>query len=207
VSGLALAAQAQPTVTIDYNDHKTANADFKFRRVPLPARNDAGAKAIMTLVDAEADGNSADKSVLNDGLLPDSEDQPRKNFFLGSGTGGGRLRMDLGRIEEVLQVNTYSWHSGARGPQVYRLWASDGSGGNFNAEPKGNIDPATCGWTSIAIVDTRTNEEDGGQYGVSISAAGSLGKYRYLLFDLYPAEVADNSGNTFYSEIDVVARK
>jgi hypothetical protein len=160
------------------------------------------------MVDAEADGNSADISVLIDGLLPDAEDQSRRNFFLNAGSGGGRVRMDLGSVMEISQVNSYSWHSGSRGPQVYRLWVSDGLAPNFNAEPNGLVDPAQCGWKSLAIVDTRTDEEDGGQYGVSISdAAGSLGKFRYLLFDFYPVEVSDNFGNTFYSEIDVVAKK
>lgn len=201
-------ARAQVRITIDHNDNKTANAEFRFTRVPSPAHNDAGARAILTLVDAEADGNSADISVLNDGLLPDAEDQPRKNFFLNTGSGGGRLRMDLGSVVWIAQINSYSWHSNSRGPQVYRVWASDGTGPNFNAEPQGTIDPAKYGWKSIAIVDTRTDDEDGGQYGVSITdASGSLGKFRYLLFDLYPVEVADNSGNTFYSEIDVVAKK
>lgn len=205
---LIVAAQAQVKITIDQNDNKTANAEFKFQRVPSPARSDAGAKAILTVVDAEADGNSADIGVLTDGLLPDAEDQPRRNFFLNTGSGGGRLRMDLGSVTAIAQINSYSWHSNSRGPQVYRVWASDGSDPNFNPEPKGTIDPAKCGWKSIAIVDTRTDEEDGGQYGVSISdITGSLGKFRYLLFDLYPVEVADNSGNTFYSEIDVVAKK
>lgn len=205
---LAVAAHAQVRITIDQNDNKTANAEYKFQRVPSPARNDAAAKAILTLVDAEADGNSADIGVLTDGLLPDAEDQPRRNFFLNTGTGGGRLRMDLGSVMAIAQINSYSWHSNSRGPQVYRVWASDGADPNFNPAPKGTIDPAKCGWKSIAIVDTRTDEEDGGQYGVSISdVSGSLGKFRYLLFDLYPVEVADNSGNTFYSEIDVVAKK
>jgi hypothetical protein len=205
---LAVAAQGQVRITIDHNDNKTANAEFKFQRVPSPARNDAAAKAILTLVDAEADGNSSDIGVLTDGLLPDAEDQPRRNFFLNTGTGGGRLRMDLGSVIAIAQINSYSWHSNSRGPQVYRVWASDGADPNFNAEPKGTMDPAKFGWKSIAIVDTRTDEEDGGQYGVSITdASGSLGKFRYLLFDLYPVEVADNSGNTFYSEIDVVAKK
>ena len=50
--------------------------------------------------------------------------------------------------------------------------------------------------------------EDGGQYGVSIDdQSGSLGKYRYLLFDCWVTEAADDWGNTFYSEIDVVAKK
>src|SRR5262245_35474097 len=181
---------AQPKVTIDHNSNKTATADYKFPRVPSPARNDAGAQALWTLVDAEADGNSADISALNDGVLPTSEDQPRRNFFLNTGSGGGRLKMDLGSVMEVSQVNSYSWHTGSRGPQVYRLWASDGMLPNFNAEPKGDLDPAACGWISIVIVDTRTDEADGGQYGVSITdARGVLGKFRYLLFDLYPTEI------------------
>lgn len=208
VSVLAISAHAQPRITIDHNDNLTANADFKFKRVPSPSRNDAGARAIVRIVDAEPDGNSADISALNDGVLPDAEDQPRRNFFLTTGSGGGRLQMDLGSVIEISQVNSYSWHSGSRGPQVYRVWMSDGSAANFNAEPKGDVDPASCGWRSIAIVDTRTDDEDGGQYGVSITdATGVLGKFRYLLFDLYPVEVSDNSGNTFYSEIDVVAKK
>jgi len=203
-----LPSQAQVRITIDHNDNKTANPEYKFQRVPSPARNDAGSKAILTLVDAQADGTSADLGVLIDGLLPDAEDQPRKNFFLTSGTGGGRLRMDLGAVIGIAQINSYSWHSDSRGPQVYRVWASDGADANFNPEPKGTVDPAKCGWKSIAIVDTRTDEPDGGQYGVSLNdLSGSLGKFRYLLFDLYPVEVADNFGNTFYSEIDVIEKK
>src|SRR5438105_9876886 len=147
LSGVALRAQAQPKITIDHNDNKTGNPEFKFQHVPSPAKNDAGSKAILKIIDAEVDGNSADISALNDGLLPDAEDQPRRNFFFGSGTGGGRIRMDLGGVLEIAQVNSYSWHSGSRGPQVYRLWGSDGADPNFNAEPKGNVDPAACGWT------------------------------------------------------------
>ena len=205
---LAVCTQAQVRITIDHNDNKTANAEYKFQRVPSPARNDAGSKAILTLVDAQSDGTSADIGALIDGLLPDTEDQPRRNFFLNSGTGGGRLRMDLGAVIGIAQINSYSWHADSRGPQVYRVWASDGTDPNFNPEPKGTVDPAKCGWKSIAIVDTRTDEEDGGQYGVSLTdLSGSLGRFRYLLFDFYPVEVADNFGNTFYSEIDVVAKK
>ena len=38
-------------------------------------------------------------------------------------------------------------------------------------------------------------------------ASGNLGRFRYLMFDCYVTEVADDFGNTFYSEIDVVAKK
>ena len=152
------------------------------------------------IVDGEADPNSADIRALTDGLLPNSDDQPRRNFFLKAGSGGGRLRMDLGRVIQIAEIHTYSWHPDTRAPQVYRLWASDGTDSIFNPEPKANIDPAACGWKSIAIVDTRSNDEDkdGGQFGVSITdASGSLGRFRYLMFDCYVTEVADDFGNTF----------
>src|SRR6185369_10284033 len=66
--------------------------------------------------------------------------------------------------------------------------------------------PESCGWKLIGKVDTRPTEgQGGGQYGVSISdSSGDIGKYRYLLFDLFRTETADPFGNTFYSEIDVI---
>src|SRR5579864_5219770 len=66
--------------------------------------------------------------------------------------------------------------------------------------------PATCGWKLIATVDTRPKHGDsGGQYGVSISdSSGTLGKFRYLLFDSIPSEDDDPWGSTFFSEINVV---
>jgi hypothetical protein len=208
--GLALTVQAQPRITIDHNNGAAANAAFKFKSVPSPSRDDAATNARLTIVDGEADPNSADISVLTDGLLPNSDDQPRRNFFLTAGSGGGRLGMDLGRPIDIAQINSYSWHPQSRGAQVYRVWASDGTHPRFNAEPKASLDPAACGWKLIATVDTRSDDEDkdGGQFGVSITdRSGSLGRFRYLLFDCYVTEVADNSGNTFYSEIDVVAKK
>src|SRR2546430_1701971 len=79
----------------------------------------------------------------------------------------------------------------------------------FNLEPDAKTDPTSCGWKLIASVDTRPKQgASGGQYGVSITdASGSLGKFRYLLFDAVPTESDDAWGNTFFSEIDVVAKK
>jgi hypothetical protein len=208
--GLMLVPQAGVKVTVDHNSNAAATAAFKFRNIASPVKDDAAARAKFSLIDGELDGNGADLSALNDGVLPTEQDEPAKNLFFNAGTGGGRLRIDLGSAVDIAQVNTYSWHPDTRGPQVYRLWASDGADGKFNPEPKGNVDPSTCGWKQITTVDTRSKRaaEDGGQYGVSIgSDSGSLGKYRYLLFDCYVTETADDFGNTFYSEIDVIAKK
>jgi hypothetical protein len=204
-----LLLQGQVKIAIDHNSNTTATAAFKFKNVPPPAKDDAAANAKLMLLDGDVDPNGGGLSALNDGLAPTSDDQPGSNLFFSAGTGGGRFRIDLGKTIEIAQVNTYSWHPNSRGPQVYRLWAGDESNPKFNAEPKGTIDPASCGWKQLALVDTRGKEgEDGGQYGVSItSPGGSLGNYRYLVFDFYVTEVADNWGNTFYSEVDVFGRK
>lgn len=201
--------QDQVKISIDHNSSATATSAFKFKNVPPPAKDDAAANAKLMLLDGDVDPNGGDLSALTDGLAPTSDDQPGSNVFFTAGTGGGRFRIDLGKTIEITRVNTYSWHPNSRGPQVYRLWAGDESNPKFNPEPKGTIDPASCGWKQLALVDTRGREgEDGGQYGVSITRpGGSLGNYRYLLFDCYVTEVADNWGNTFYSEVDVFGRK
>ena len=196
-------------VTVDHNTGSAETADFKFKNVPSPSKDDAARKAKLTLVDGEIDGNSADLSAIADGTLPSYEDEPVSNFFFNEGTNGGRFTMDFGSAIDIAQVNSYSWHPNTRGPQFYKLYASDGTDPKFNAAPKSKVDPASCGWKLIASVDTRPKQGDGGgQYGVSISDTnGSLGKYRYLLFDCYVTETDDDFGNTFYSEIDVIAKK
>jgi hypothetical protein len=205
---LSLAAPAQVNVTVDRNTFE-ASSTFKFQHVPSPVKNNAASGAKVKLVVGRADGNSVGLKALIDGVLPSAEDQPDANFFFNDGSDGGRFLLDLGHSIDIAQVNTYSWHPDTRGPQVYNLFASDGADREFNPEPGADADPATCGWRLIATVDTRSGgDDDGGQYGVSISdVSGSLGKFRYLLFDSVPAETDDDFGNTFFSEINVIAAK
>jgi hypothetical protein len=207
--GLTLVGHAQVKVIVDYNGGGNASSSFKFSSVPVPAKNDAGAIAKWLLIVGELDPNGEDFSVLTDGALPTNQDQPSANLFFSAGTTGGRFRMDLGSVMEIAQVNTYSWHPNTRGPQVYLLYAGDGANPRFNAEPKGYVDPTTAGWKLLAIVDTRQKYgRMGGQYGVSVTdSSGTLGKYRYLLFDTVATETDDDWGNTFYSEIDVVTKE
>jgi hypothetical protein len=197
-----------PGVLVDRNGSSTATRDFKFKSVPSPVKDDAAATAKLTLIDGEIDGGSADLSVLVDGRLPSDEDEPGANLFFNAGSSGGRFRMDLGRPIEIAQINSYSWHPSSRGPQLYKLYGAEGSEAGLNLAPKRGVDPATTGWKFIATVSTLPERgEDGGQYGVSVTdSRGSLGKYRYVLFDCYVTELYDNWGNTFYSEIDVIER-
>ena len=201
------AADAQIRVTVDRNTGVAATKEFKFKTVPSPAKDDAAAKASVTLLVGESDPSGGDLAVLTDGLLPSKAEEPKPNFYFASGSGGGRVRMDFGGVIEIRQVNSYSWHTGAGAPQVYRLYASDGAEIGFNSEPDANTDPMGCGWKLITTVDTRKSR-DGGQVGVSVTDVhGILGKYRYLLFGFVATETDDDAGNTFYSEIDVVTKK
>jgi hypothetical protein len=189
-------------VVFDHNPNNTANREFKFKNLPSPSKDDAATHAKLTLIDGDLDGGSAELAALTDGRLPRDEDEPGSNVYFRAGSSGGRFRMDFGSSIKIAQVNSYSWHPNARGPQLYKLYAADGSDPKFNPDPKRGVDPASCGWKLIALVNTISDHgEDGGQYAASVT---DVGKYRYLLFDVYVTELYDNWGNTFYSEIDVI---
>ncbi|HEX6649621.1 MAG TPA: hypothetical protein VF075_08775 [Pyrinomonadaceae bacterium] len=191
-------------VVFDRNSNDAANREFKFKNIASPVKDDAAAHAKLTLIDGELDPSSAELSALIDGRLPHDADEPGDNVFFRSGSSGGRFRMDFGTPIDIARVNTYSWHPSSRGPQLYKLYAADGSDPKFNPNPKRGVDPATCGWKLIALVSTLPAQgDDGGQYAASVS---NVGVYRYLLFDCYVTELFDNWGNTFYSEIDVVGK-
>ncbi|MBI1177089.1 hypothetical protein GC207_06575 [bacterium] len=201
-----LAVHAEVRVRVDKIPLDDFDPGFRFPTIPSPAQNDAATTAKFEIVDGRPDPNSSRLETLHDGLAPDAPDSPAQNFFFAAGTDGGRLRIDLGKILPIKEINTYSIHPGSRGPQAYRLFASSGSGTNFNATPSRPLDPSTCGWQLMATVDTRREaDEPGGQFGVSISDPNqSLGTFRYLLFDISQTESSDPFGNTFFSEIDVV---
>ena len=199
------AARAEVKVVFEHNAEP--NAGFKFKAIPAPLRNDLASRGTFSVVEGQGDPNGSSVRALNDGQLPDEQDQPTRNFFFKAGENGGRLQLDLARVVDIKQVNSYSWHAGDRAPQVYKLYAADGSASGFNPTPKRGTDPEQCGWKLIGPVDTRPHEgEPGGQYGVSLfDTEGKLGAYRYLLFDITQTEGRDPFGNTFYSEIDVRA--
>jgi hypothetical protein len=196
------------SVTFDHNANEAANRDFKFKRLASPVKDDAAASAKLMLIDGDLDAGGAELAALTDGRLPRDEDEPGSNVFFRAGSSGGRFRMDFGRVIEIMRVNTYSWHPNTRGPQLYKLYAADGGDPKLNLDPKRGVDPASAGWKLIALVSTLSDQGDeGGQYAASVvDASGSLGKYRYLLFDCYVTELHDNWGNTFYSEIDVLGK-
>ena len=204
-----LISRAEVKAIVERNQGEQATGAFKFKKVPAPSTNDAATKAKFEIVEGDQDQAGGDLDKLHDGKLPTEEDQPAENFFFAQNADGGRILIDLDQPTEIKQVNTYSWHTDTRAPQVYKLYASDGKSGEFEPKPKREKDPEKVGWKLIASVDTRPKDgAPGGQYGVSVSdSEGALGKYRYLLFDIHRTESDDPFGNTFYSEIDVVNKE
>jgi len=199
-------AAAEVKAVWERNAGDAASAPFKFKNVPAPSSTDAATNADLSVIAGQADPNGADVEALNDGQLPAGADQPDANFFFNAATAGGRILLDLRQGTAIKRINTYSWHGGSRGPQVYRLYGSDGSGDRFQAKPAPDADPLKSGWTLVAAVDTRPKEgRSGGQYGVSIAdtAGAAMGPYRYLLLDVSATDPADRFSNTFFSEIDV----
>lgn len=202
----ALRGTADPKVKHAWHSAARSGEAFDdLKHVPAPAVDDLGKSAVWTAVDGGM--RQMNLAALSDGLLPDNKDEPARNVAFGFFTLQGRLRADLGRVATVRRINSYSWHKDVRGPQLYRVYGSDGTAAGFNADPKVGTDPAGVGWTFIAKVDTRPDgSAHGGMYGAMIAdpEGKPLGQFRYLLLVAFATEVKTDFGQTFYSEIDVV---
>jgi hypothetical protein len=222
LAGVAALGLAAARVDREYQPRAEANKGaWSFQHIPLPPTPDnLAGRATFSIVDGAAAMSlgTGGLAALHDGKLPMREDVPAQCFFFDWGTIEGRLRMDFGQVVRVGEVHTFSWHKESRGPQVYKLYASDGTAANFNPAPKIGVDPATCGWTKLATVDTRPRGADGlpvrgakmgGRYAVNVHDpdTGELGRYRYLLFEMFITETEDQWGHTFYSEIEVTEKK
>lgn len=205
---LVLLSLSDVKVVVEHNVNDVASHTFKFPSLPAPTKDDLGAKAALSLIEGPLDAGSADLTALVDGQVPTNEDDPGANVYFRAGGMGGRFRMDFGSAIDIDHLISYSWHPSSRGPQLYKLYAADGSEANLNLAPKRGVDPATVGWKFVALVNTIPSKgEEGGQYAAKVSAPGGLGKYKYLLFDCYVTELSDDWGNTFYSEIDVIQKR
>ncbi len=203
-----LAATALAGVSVKTEQLRPADPAWNFKTIPRPSKSDLAAGANVTLAGNVFDPDGADGSALVNGVLPtDSLDLSEEALLNNRNADGGNLVIDLGRVQRVAVVASYSWHEwdvdqGSRGPQVYTLYGSA-------AEHPDLLSPAN--WTKIADVDTRPNSTGAnwnGQHGVFVTdTTGRLGEFRYLLFALQrtrsPLQPNVNLTGTLFSEIDV----
>lgn len=216
--GIPSLLHGEATVVVERQSRSRATAEYRFSEIAPPALDDAASGGQWSVISGTPDPAGGGLSKLNDGQLPRTSDQPRENFFFAPATQGGRVQLDLEHAIDVSQIRSYSWHVAERAPQVYTVYGCDPQDeDSVLLRPVAPVDPTTCGWTLIASVDTRPNTVDrrlrpsavGGQVGVRIFAdkentQRNLGRYRYLLFAIEPAQPNARFSNTFFSEIDVL---
>jgi hypothetical protein len=195
-------AQALPRVS---TGHSPDDAGFRLDPVPPPAINDLAAGVLFKVVSGRVDPNSGPVEVLTDGAVPGGNDEPRSNFFFANSREPSRLSLDLGKPVPLHRVASYTWHSGSRAAQQFRLYAADGSEESFAASPDAKVSPVEVGWTFLAEVDT--SGKRGGQHAAEIIGqdGAPLGTFRHLLFEISANHDPSGFGNTFFSEIDVIA--
>ena len=211
--------QRQVLTRIESGDGAPA---FRFPTIEPPSdqddanQSDRWPRRTMHRLAGRLSQQSAVVDVLLDGAAQSQPDSPRESVFFDDDQ-PCLLVLDLGQVEHVTKVNTYSWHSHGgldwdrvRATQRFYLYGFAG-----DELPSVNFPLASRGWEMIARVNTDEFFEVSlprsrpAQQASSITAAhGRIGRYRYLLWDVRPS-VQDHSSNpphlahTFYGEIDV----
>jgi hypothetical protein len=215
IGGLAPAPAENVRVTVEHVKTGEVPPGNPFRKVPAPSADDAAKDAEFSIVDGLPTSPDAHER-LRDGLMQPNADTPKSSFYWVPGTLEGRLKIDLRRVMPVAQINTYTRHFNGRSPQVYKVFGSDGAAPGFDPAPPIGADPARRGWTLIANVDTRQETDPEGEYfGVSITGGdgnagggnaggGNVGRYRYVLFEMFPTQTLESWSHSFFGEIDVV---
>lgn len=201
----ATANSQDATIQIDRLSRELATPTFAFEKVPAPSKTDAANIATATLVRGSADQNGGPVFAVQDGELPQDEDQPKANFFL-AGVTPGRLLFDFGKPIEIKQINTFSWHPGTRADQRYEVLVPSTDIGKSAAARSAARSTLPSSWKKIASVDTRKEDASDAQIGVSISQSdgGAIANTRFVLLVIEPTIARRTFCQTFFSEIDFV---
>ncbi len=193
---------------------------FHFPTIPAPTSTDLadhsrGTARIHSFGVLEAQSGVAE--VLLNGKGQTDSDNPNESFYFEQNTTGS-IVLDLGRRTAITMINTYSWHQSdrvwyetdkcfERAPQKYVLYGFEG-----DEMPAVTAPFTEFGWVRIAQVNTddffhtQSDALRPPQQASSIRAGqGSLGTYRFLLWDVRPSIGFENKAehNTFYGEFDV----
>ncbi len=213
----------QVTVRIERGDE---TPDFGFASIEPPSAADyadvSQGRARVSLAygslmtyDLDPSFSSGGVARLADGRAQGGGDKPLESVFFKEESHGGFL-FDLGCPAEISKINTYSWHQSrfrtenrVRATQKYTAWGFKG-----DDPPAAERPSAAAGWERIARIDTDNffdvvaPLDRPAQQACSItSQSGSLGRYRFLLFEVHPtiAPHDDDVDHTFYGEIDIFA--
>ncbi len=110
-ASLTLASAALAEVIVQTEQLNPADPAWNFKTFPRPSKSDIAAGAKVTLVGNQFEPAGADGAVLVNGRLPnDSLDLAEEALLSNANADGGSLVIDLGRVQPVAAVASYSWH-------------------------------------------------------------------------------------------------
>lgn len=191
-------------------DQDFADASNGVAKFSIPKRNKSTSEAKL-----HRDSGALTKLI--DGKGQNRQDAPRQSVYFEDRRHKASLLLDLSKKVDISKVNTYTWHESwrdkldsTRAVQKYTLWGYNGSGSPILE----NNTLSETGWIRIARVNSdaffnvTTIEDRPAQQACSIFAEGnSLGKFRYLLFDVKATRGGpfDHPYHIFFGEIDVFA--
>jgi hypothetical protein len=196
----------EPSPTIEWNPPEAASDAFQFSSIPAPSAVDAANDAVVSQLASTSSSGSGGLKALTDGVVQFDDDEPEASFFLRPSVRSDRILFEFPGPIPIQAIQSYSWHSNERAPQVYKVYG-DGGQKELPASKESKEDLAGLGWTLIASVDTRSKDhETGGQYAARIAAAEGkdLGQHQRLIFDISRTNEDDRFSQTFFSEIDVL---
>ena len=111
-------------------------------------------------------------------------------------TAVGLYKIDLGMAQELLEINTWSYSEGARGPQNFVIYGSA-----TDIDPGWSIDDAES-FTPIAEVNTKgLHNARFNATSVRHSEGTSLGAFRWLIWASYPLNATGE--HTAFQELQI----
>lgn len=155
IAAVSLTSSAFAKATVKTEQLNPADPAWNFKTLPHPSRSDVARDSRISIVGNRAEEACLSPDGLHNGVLPWQGKQTRDFFaFSNFNTNGGRIVMDLGKVQPVAAVAAYSWQGrygpgfiqGQRAPQVYALYGS--AAANPDAA---HLD--SRGWVKIAEVD------------------------------------------------------
>jgi hypothetical protein len=118
-----------------------------------------------------------------------------------NGVVAGRYKLDLGEVKSIARVNTFSFNQGGnRGQQRFVLYGSSAT-----SDPGGNVeDPHR--FSPIIDLDTKTvYPTDFVATSVRQGEGKPLGRYRWLVWAVWPVNETADGENTAFQEFQVMA--
>jgi hypothetical protein len=183
-------AQAQQMLVVEhyfYVATEAADADG-FKQIPVRQAKDV---LPILAVTTQPGTNNELPATLFDGQLA-------RNYgpVFGNGIEGGFYKIDLGQGRDVSAVNTWSYNqNGLRGPQHFILYGS-----TSGTDPGWNTIDRTR-FTPLAEIDATTLPAEPFQATSLRASNGSLGRYRWLVWQLQSVTPLDE--NTAFQEVQV----